>query len=396
MATRLVQIKDPGLDIEPSQCFVENGFDATLVQGFFIDPEWFFATVPVDEARSLLSESERFLLPHDSAVELGAEVEVAGFDLVSNYGIEVEHPGDEEMGHMRIAVDRSRIQASFERTMTRFVGLAAMMIVSLAMGMWLLVRSVQQSSAAARRTENFVAAVSHELRTPIAAVKMYGEMLHEGWIRDPEKQSDYLARILREADRLDSLVDRVLQKRSLAARPARPVAGDLGAIVSEKAADLLALDPHGVQDVVLDVQESLPPVLLVPEAVHGILTNLVDNARKYATGDMAVGPKEPISVCVREHKGRVVLEVLDRGPGITEGERSRVFQAFYRVGDERTRRRPGTGLGLHLVWLQSNLMGARVQALPRPGGGALFRVTFRSARGSRLPLPAPKSHPSTS
>jgi signal transduction histidine kinase len=73
-----------------------------------------------------------------------------------------------------------------------------------------------------------------------------------------------------------------------------------------------------------------------------------------------------------------------------------VFQAFYRVGDERTRRRPGTGLGLHLVWLQSNLMGARVQALPRPGGGALFRVTFRSARGSRLPLPAPKSHPSTS
>ena len=395
MATRRVQIEDNNLplDVVPD-CFVENGFDAILNQGFFLDPEWFFATVPVTEARKLLSESERFLLTHDSGIDLGEEAEVAEFDMITNYAIEVEDAADLGLGRMRVAVDRSRIEAAFGRSMTRFVGLAAMMIVSLATGMWLLVRSVQHSRAAARRTENFVAAVSHELRTPIAAVKMYGEMLHEGWVRDADKQADYLARILREADRLDSLVDRVLQKRSLAAKPPRPTAADLGSVVSEKVPDLLSMSPDGGQDVVLDVQEGLPPVMLVPEAVHGVLTNLVDNARKYATGDLATGPHEPISIVVREHKSRVVLEVLDRGPGIPEEERSRIFQAFYRVGDERTRKRPGTGLGLHLVWLQCNLMGARVQALARPGGGTMFRVSFRSARAGKRSLPALKSKPS--
>jgi signal transduction histidine kinase len=74
-----------------------------------------------------------------------------------------------------------------------------------------------------------------------------------------------------------------------------------------------------------------------------------------------------------------MLEVKDRGPGIPQGERSKIFEAFYRVGNETTRTARGTGLGLHLVALQSQAMGARVQVLDRKGGGTIFRVTFRSA-----------------
>jgi signal transduction histidine kinase len=123
-------------------------------------------------------------------------------------------------------------------------------------------------------------------------------------------------------------------------------------------------------------------VQLQPCAVPSILANQVENSRKYSPVKRAApDPRraEPIRVRTHRAKGRVHLEVADRGPGIPEAERKRVFDAFYRVGDERTRTTAGTGLGLHLVALQARAMKAKVAALPRPGGGSIFRVSFRAA-----------------
>jgi two-component system sensor histidine kinase KdpD len=106
------------------------------------------------------------------------------------------------------------------------------------------------------------------------------------------------------------------------------------------------------------------------------VTNLVENARKYA----AVPPGgEPILVRTRRQGSAVLLEVLDRGPGIPPAERSRVFEAFYRMGDEHTRTARGTGLGLHLVALHAEAMGGAVEVRGRPGGGTEFRISLRPA-----------------
>ena len=129
---------------------------------------------------------------------------------------------DRNLGRMWVAVNRDELEKRFLKQSIGFLSVTAIMIVSLAVGMGLLVRSVRASLEQARRTENFVAAVTHELRTPIAAVKMYGEMLRDGWVTDKQKQDDYLQRIVRESDRLDTLVDRVLQKRRLGVEDASP------------------------------------------------------------------------------------------------------------------------------------------------------------------------------
>jgi two-component system OmpR family sensor kinase len=128
----------------------------------------------------------------------------------------------------------------------------------------------------------------------------------------------------------------------------------------------------------------LPLVMLTPEAVTSIVVNLVENARKYAPVDLTKPGAEPIRVQTRRGRDHVVLEVCDRGPGVAPEEAPRIFEAFYRVGNEATRTSRGTGLGLHLVALQAKAIGGAAGVLPRPGGGAIFWVRFPIARGVDL------------
>jgi signal transduction histidine kinase len=151
--------------------------------------------------------------------------------------------------------------------------------------------------------------------------------------------------------------------------------GDLSAQVLALESSLLALGPEGVADLRFEIPQDVPPVMLTNEGVRSIVTNLVENARKYAP--VSAGA-EPIVVRVAHDKDWATLEVLDRGPGIPVQERERIFEAFYRLGSEQQRRTKGTGLGLHLVALHARAMGGSVQVLAREGGGARFVV--------RLPL----------
>jgi signal transduction histidine kinase len=238
---------------------------------------------------------------------------------------------------------------------------------------------VRRDLEAAHRTENFVAAVTHELRTPLSSIRLYGEMLQDGWVEDPEKRAEYYRRIVRETGRLETLVERVLEKSQITSNEARPEAGDLNRVLGALAPTLIETGGrNGTPDLVFELTPELPDVLLNAESVRSIVGNLVENARKYAPVPAGNASAEPIRVVTRLVHENVVMEVKDRGPGIPPAEKSRIFEAFYRVGNEATRTARGTGLGLHLVALQAQAMQARVQALDRKGGGTVFRVTFRT------------------
>lgn len=378
VAHRQVLVESVPQLVATADCMQRISKGRNLVNGFFLDPQWFFDALPLTVAANVLTKRERFLREGETCCGDGNEY-LAEVHVVGDLGFETERVDDTQYQKVRIAIDTSDINERYRARAWRFFGVALMLALALGTGVFLLDRSVRKDLEQAARTENFVAAVTHELRTPLSAIRLHGEMLLDGWVKDPAKQHEYYRRIVRETERLSTLVERVLEKAKLASGPAAPVPGDLGAEVDKHVDKLHGWRTSDAPDLEFELPEGLPDVLLTSDAVASILVNLVENARKYAPVDSARANGEPIRIVVREHQAGVALEVQDRGPGVPAEERKRIFEAFYRMGDESTRTARGTGLGLHLVALHAASVGARAEVAERDGGGSIFRVTFARA-----------------
>ena len=364
-----------------ASCFEPITRDLMLVQGVALDPDWLFSRLPQEEAAQVLGPSLRFL-PPGASLPSGPDICLALDNFLSSLDMDQDvPPGVPSRATLFVTGDAGARRRAFRVQNAWFGAVALVLMISMTVGIQLLLSSIRRSREETERTRNFVASVTHELRTPIASVKLYGEMLKEGWFQDDARREDYLTRIVAESDRLDQLVDRVLLRRRLSDQVHEPAAGRLNDEVDAVRPNLELVDGTAAEDLAFELSEGLPDVQLLPEAIHVILTNLVENARKYAGEDPGASA-EPRTIVVRtrtDRRSRVLLEVLDRGPGIAEEDRGRVFEAFRRLGDEGTRRTKGTGLGLHLVMLQAKAMGADVSVHPREGGGSVFRVTLARA-----------------
>lgn len=356
---------------------LSEGFD--YVQGFFIDPGWVLEELPSELGALVLDPETRL------AVGPAARQPAAAGELKKPLSVEslltIERAGDlvEPHGGLAVYVDATTPRSRFQGAILRFGAVAVMLILSLGTGLYFMSTNVRQKLAQARRTQNFVAAVTHELRTPLASIRLHGEMLQDGIPQTPEARNEYYERILGETERLSVLVENILLKSRLDAGGTKLQPADLSDVVRRLESQLCShgrVDLDAPLDLAFELEAGLPPVALNVDALNSILRNLVGNARKYAP---PVSGGEPLLVRTRREGRAVLLEVLDRGPGVPEAEARQIFDAFYRVGDEATREKPGTGLGLHLVELQARAMDAEVSYRPRPGGGANFTVAFPPA-----------------
>lgn len=255
-------------------------------------------------------------------------------------------------------------------------------------GLAIIALSLRTERELKRRQENFLSAVTHEFKTPISTLRLLIETAQR---RDlpPDKGRDYLRKMEAELSRLEHTSEQVLASARLEQGGGAPVleAHDLNDVAAGVVARARAgLEARGAALHFLPAVEPLP-VSIDPDALGMVLNNLLDNAVKYT-------PQEPKPVTVRlRPAGDVVeLHVEDEGVGLPEVERARVFERFYRAGDEMTRETKGVGLGLHLVRATTEAMNGWVRVGPNreAGRGTRFTVVLpRRVARAEAPRPAP-------
>ena len=207
-------------------------------------------------------------------------------------------------------------------------------------------------------------AVSHDLRTPLASIKASVSSLRQTDVHwSAEDETELLANIEQNADRLDALVGNLLDMSRLQAGSLEPF---LRATAVDEVAPVALRGLDDADLLVIVVPDDLPLVRADPGLLERVLANLFSNALRHSPVDM-----RPM-LRAKEDGDRVVLDVVDHGSGVPAGLKERIFEPFARL-DARS---PGVGLGLAVAKGFAEAMGGTIVAVDTPGGGLTVRVTL--------------------
>jgi len=310
------------------------------------------------------------------------------------YGSSLQNAGDYLVGHrfpstlynwrLQVAPKQApmleRQGRSRRATDLGLIGVAFLVIL---VGVGFLLYAAQKERRLNDLKGEFIANVSHELKTPLSVVRMFGEMLLSDRVRSDEKRKQYLEIIVRESERLSSLIENVLDFSALerGRRRYELREGDLAEVVAHALETFrYRVEREGVEvelDVIAgaagstaDARGAVPKVLLDEQAIVLAVINLLDNAVKY-------GGRTPVTVTVERVRDFVQVRVRDRGPGIPPDAERQIFERFYR--SRRDAHVRGSGIGLALVKHIALAHGGRAWATNDPEGGAVV--------GFAIPVP---------
>jgi len=244
-------------------------------------------------------------------------------------------------------------------------------------GLGLTWRATQREMRVAQLKSDFLASVSHELKTPLTAIRAFGDLLHSGRARNPERIREYGGMIKTESDWLTALLNNILEASRLerGIRRYRLEEGSLCAGVAE-AVELFRHTTEA-RDFTISVALPSPPIRTKFDkgAIHQAMLNLLSNAAKYS--DEKPDARR-IEVAVRRDDREAVIEVRDYGIGIAPDEQRHIFDLFHRAAQSEVQMKGGTGLGLAIVREIARAHGGDISVESRPEAGATFRL--------RLPL----------
>jgi signal transduction histidine kinase len=247
-----------------------------------------------------------------------------------------------------------------------FVLLAGILIF----GLTLTVRIVTQELELARMKSDFVSTVSHEFKSPLTSIRQLAEMLQAGRVPSEERRQRYYDVLLEQSERLSLLIDNILDfaRMEEGRKQFRFETVDMGPLLEELVATVRQRVRHEGFTIRTQIDDPLPPIRADRAVMTQAIANLLDNAIKYSGAAR--------DVCVRGYvEGQfLIIGVEDFGVGIRPEEIERVFDRFYRGGDELTRSVKGSGLGLTLVKQIVEAHGGSVRVESTPGRGSTFSI----------------------
>ncbi|MBZ6252821.1 sensor histidine kinase KdpD [Streptomyces olivaceus] len=331
-----------------------------------------------------LLERVRETFGMESAALLEREGDVAPWTCAGRAGSgpPVDRPEDADVDmpvgdHMALALTGRVLPAEDRRVLAAFAAQAAVVLDR---------RRLREEADRARALAEgnrirtaLLAAVSHDLRTPLAGIKAAVTSLRSDDVAwSEEDRAELLEGIEEGADRLDHLVGNLLDMSRLQTGTVTPLIREID--VDEVAPMALGGVSEGSAE--LDIPETLPMVAVDAGLLERAMANLVENAVKYSPAGRAV------LVAASALADRVEVRVVDRGPGVPDEAKDRIFEPFQRYGDAP--RGAGVGLGLAVARGFAEAMGGTLNAEDTPGGGLTMVLTLRA-----VARPAPAPHPAT-
>jgi len=260
------------------------------------------------------------------------------------------------------------INAEADRKTAGYIGEGSTFLLLILVGALFVYREVRRQIRLQLQQQNFMMAVTHELKTPIAVTRLNLETLQKHRL-DEQKQQKIIRAALQETARLDNLANNILIASQLEGG---------GYTRSKEDLDLSSLVQRIVEDLRHrytdrkweDAIETGCSLTGDPLLLQMLVSNLAENAIKYS-------PKEGvISILLRKQKDHILLQVKDQGPGIPEDEKKKIFDKFYRTGQEQTRTAQGTGLGLYLCRKIALDHKATIKVTDNSPVGSIFTVSF--------------------
>lgn len=252
----------------------------------------------------------------------------------------------------------------------------AFFLVVLAFSMGILWRTLRQEAALRKRQQNFIAAVSHEFKSPLASLQLSAETLAMREL-GPDRRKVLIERLLDDVQRMEGMATKILSTSSLEQSriDIRPEPINLGGTINGALNVLESRARKADVDIIVEVDKDLS-VHADAVATRMVVQNLLENAIK-ATA--AAGGGRIIVVGSLEND-RVTLEIRDTGIGFPPAESKKLFEKFYRSGDEMRRTSTGTGLGLYIVHRLMQHQKGRVKAHSEGlGRGAVFTTSWLPA-----------------
>ena len=261
-----------------------------------------------------------------------------------------------------------KIDNDSKRNTEKYIAEGVTFLILILIGAFFVYRSVRKQFRVQQQQQNFMMAITHELKTPISVAMLNLETLQKYQL-DAEKQKKLIRMTLQETSRLDTLINNILVSSQLEGG---------GYIFSKEELDFSSLFKDCIRDAKTryperNFIEDLEPEIEIagdPLLLQLLISNLIENAVKYS-------PKEKPIICKLNRPGKdVLMNIIDEGIGIADTEKTKIFEKFYRTGNESTRKTQGTGLGLYLCRKIAGDHNADISVTNNIPSGTNFAIHF--------------------
>jgi len=264
-----------------------------------------------------------------------------------------------------IESERQEITSSYKRQMTMIYGEALVFGIMLIAGIWLIYNTFKKEYALSQQQNNFLLSITHELKTPLASIGLTLDTFKRRKLSDTQTQT-LTTNALEETKRLENIVDNLLVTSRLQTNPKLNKEQIAVAEMTDSLIKKLKLQypDHEVKN---DIASELK-VSADHESFRIVLKNIIENALKYSPNNEAIRLRS-----FDKSKERII-SCEDHGGGISDAEKKRVTEKFYRVGSEETRKTKGTGLGLYLADQIIRAHGYQLSILDNVPNGTIINI----------------------